>query len=415
MTHGYSLRPNAKGRQGHRTDEIDDQVEGTSTGTGEGRKTLTDKQEEGELGTVDPWPATPDTPRAALNSPVPTQDSKHRATEEDWQRHSSSIVTFRPAISTTTTTTTTTTIKYRIEGPPETWEEIQAARKREEARRFAEAIRIRRKQIVRGFEEELRTLRARIVALCRECEVKVEKVRRKWERDWAFERGEVAVVVGEDGEVGNLVGSDSGSGWQDAYADGGEMAAVDDKNYTPTETSSLTTDNDDYQQWQWSSRLGSAAPCRSRSEGNFQPAPPPPPVRKTQRQQQQQSLFQSARRTHLLSSGMVPVDPLRRSELLEATDSSVTEEDLDSDERGLGTSGGTPTPRHSSNRPLSPELQLQPLRRQPAQLMVIPTTFESSSHGLLQATYGTADRDPDPETRFGGTDTDGDNDSEMDG
>jgi hypothetical protein len=47
--------------------------------------------------------------------------------------------------------------------------------------------------------------------------------------------------------------------------------------------------------------------------------------------------------------------------------------------------------------------------------MVIPTTFESSSHGLLQATYGTADRDPDPETHFGGTDTDGDNDSEMDG
>jgi len=41
-------------------------------------------------------------------------------------------------------------------------------------------------------------VRTRIEALRRECEDRVEKMQRKWERDWAIEQGEVAVVVEKD-------------------------------------------------------------------------------------------------------------------------------------------------------------------------------------------------------------------------
>jgi hypothetical protein len=61
--------------------------------------------------------------------------------------------------------------RYHVQGPAETSEEIQAARKRVEARQIAEASRIRREQIVRGHEEDLHALCARIEALRRECEV----------------------------------------------------------------------------------------------------------------------------------------------------------------------------------------------------------------------------------------------------
>ena len=96
--------------------------------------------------------------------------------EEDYdqQRQSRGIVTV-----------TSSTVIGRVEGcqrPEETREKIQAARKRKEARRLAEAVHIRQKQLVRGYEEELR-------------EVRVERARMKWEWDWAIERGEVAVVV----------------------------------------------------------------------------------------------------------------------------------------------------------------------------------------------------------------------------
>jgi hypothetical protein len=175
MTHGYSLRSNAKGRRGHKsTDETDDdQVEGTSISTSTGssstrerrRKTLTDELE-GDSGIVDP--PNPDTP----NSPAPPQDSKRRPTP------------------------TSFVIRVADCGRPEvTWEDIQAVRRREEARGFAEAVRIRREQIVRGYEAELRDLRARIVVLRKECEAEVERTRRRRELKWAFERGEVAVVV----------------------------------------------------------------------------------------------------------------------------------------------------------------------------------------------------------------------------
>ncbi|KAF8506591.1 hypothetical protein F5888DRAFT_11447 [Russula emetica] len=220
MTHGYSLRPNTKGRRKHQSiDKTDDQVEGTATSTStsttstseRGHETPTDKLVEAESGTVDPRPITPDTPRAAAHN-SPTQDS---AKQDDWQqRHSRRSIFTSSAVITGATTATTT--RYRVNGPPQTWEDIQAARKREEARRVVEAKRIRREQIVRGYEEEIRSLRARVVALRQECEVKVEKVRRKWERDWAIEQGEVAVVVEDGEEEGMLVGPDEEENWEDA-------------------------------------------------------------------------------------------------------------------------------------------------------------------------------------------------------
>ena len=339
MTHGYSLRSNAKGRQRHQSaDDTDDQV-GLDI----------------EAGTVDPRPTTPDTPRAAHKSLAPTPP-----TEEGQHQHSRSIATSSSA---------TTLTRYRAEGPPETWEEIHAARKREDARRIAEAVRIRREQIVRGYDSELRALRARIVALRSECEVQVERVTKEWERAWAIERGEVVVVV-EDGEEGSAVGY---SDWEDAR---GEVAVDEPNEPGPTKTS-LTTDD---QQSRWPSQ---SASCWSRSESNFRP---PPPLRKTQQQQQQQQ-----QQVHM-HMGTYP--------LLE----------LEEDERGPGkTHAGRRLPRnqgrHGRTSHSSPP-RPQPLQRRPAQLMVVPTL----SHGLHMHTYGTTV--PDPEICFGGTD--GDKDSKMD-
>ncbi|KAF8502070.1 hypothetical protein F5888DRAFT_1632041 [Russula emetica] len=406
MTHGYSLRPNTKGRRKHQSiDKTDDQVEGTTSNTStstsntseRGHETLTDKLVEAESGTVDPRPITPDTPRAAAHNNSPTQDS---AKQDDWQqRHlRRSIVTSSAVITGATTTTATgvTPTRYRVNGPPQTWEDIQAARKREEARRIVEAKRIRREQIVRGYEEELRSLRARIVALRRECEVKVEKVRRKWERDWVIEQGEVAVVVEDGEEEALLVGRNEDEDWApDADS---KMEII--KDYVPTETSSVTTDNDDHQQWQWSSR---STPCWSRSKSDFQP----PPFQITQKQQQQH--LQSQRHQPHRDTGTSPLSawdmmmvspscPLRRRLEPEATEE-------DSDERGP-PAVEKKTPSQGQARKSHP----QPLRRQPAQLMVLPTSSPSPSHGLH--TYATAVVDP-VQISFGGTD--GDNDSEMDG
>jgi hypothetical protein len=187
MAHGYSLRSNAKGRRGHKsTDETDDdQVEGTSISAStasrstreRGCKPLTDELE-GDSGIVDP--PNSDT----SDSPAPTR------------------------LEAPATLTSSAIGIPGTSGRPETWEDIQAARKREEARGFADAVRIRRKQIVRGYEEELCLLRERIMALRREGEVQVKKARRKWAQDWAFEKGEVAVVVDESPSSFVVVGSD---------------------------------------------------------------------------------------------------------------------------------------------------------------------------------------------------------------
>ena len=183
--HKYRLRPNAKGRRKHQSaNDPDGQVESTSTSTSacSERHDLTD-----EFCAADPGHEILYTPKAAHKALVPAQDSKQEKTEEDERRfHGLTAPTTRHVI--------------------ETCEEIEAGRKREEARRCAEAVRIRREQIVRGFEAEIRGLRARIVALRHECEEQVARVQRKWERAHAIERGKVAMVE-EDGEV--IVESDS--------------------------------------------------------------------------------------------------------------------------------------------------------------------------------------------------------------
>jgi hypothetical protein len=140
----------------------------------------------------------------------------------------------------------------------ESWEDIQAGRQREEARRCAEAVRIRREQIVCGFEQEIRGLRARIVALRDECEEQVARVQRKWERAREIERGEVAMVE-EDGEM--MV--DSGSEDADSEMDDGN-------DRIPTQVS-LTTENDnDSRQWQQQRWPSQSPPHRSRrSETHF--------------------------------------------------------------------------------------------------------------------------------------------------
>src|SRR5258708_876874 len=184
MSHRYSLRPHAKGRRGHQTvDESGGQVKGTtsqSTSTdgilaSEGEHDILIDELEDKPSTFESRPTAPYSSRAAHNTSTPTQDS-----EEDWRR----------------------TTRYRVQGPAETSEEIQAARKRVEARYITEASRIRREQTVRGYGEDLRALRARIEALCREREVRVEKTRRKWERDWPIRGGRGPGEVGEAGRTG---------------------------------------------------------------------------------------------------------------------------------------------------------------------------------------------------------------------
>lgn len=315
MAHGCSQRSNVKGRQGHQSaDETDSQVEGTSISA----STSASNTSEG----------------AAHDPPAPH-----------------SIIT-PPTISALTTT------RYHVRGPRETPEEIEEACQRELARRIAAADRIRQEQIVRGYEEGLRALRARIVALRREREAEVRKLRRKRERAWAaIERGEVAAVVVED----RLVGSDPHL--EEAH---GQIRSSE--HYVPAET--LLNGGD--QQWQCPS---GSAPCFSRSKSNF-PAPP----------SQQQQLLQGQQQPRM---GTFPLG-------LDA---------IGEDERGpRGTTHASRLPqnylrfgqgrtRGSTSRPLP-----QPLRRRPAQMVTIPVSPHGSD--IL-----------DPETCYGGTD--GDNDSEM--
>jgi hypothetical protein len=353
MTHGYSLRSNAKGRRGHQsTDDPDGQVEGPRYNAS--ASTCSTSKGHDKSGAAAEGSATPHPPRAAAhNTRVPAQHSEHNIM-------SSSTTTPHHHTDKPGGPATTRYHRVRLEGnnnnPLETWDEIQAGRKREEVRRLAEAVRIRREQVVRGFEEEMRALRARIGALREECEVRVARVRREWERRRG--RGEVVVVD-----------SDSDSDLDPDPDEGSEMEV--ENNYAPTETS-LTTDNtDDDEQWQqqWPSRSRSA-PRWSR----FETSSPPPPL--SQRQQQQSHVGIGIP----LSSGVGPswLEP-----------EAMEEENEDAHRQPWRQSQGRRQP--------------QPLRRQPAQLMAIPIS-SVSLHAYATAALV-------PENRFGGTDVD--KDSEM--
>ena len=206
MIHGYSLRPNSKGRQRNQsTKKTKEQVDGTSANTStstsspsEGRhKTLTDELE-GESGTVDPRPATPDTPRAAHNSPP----AGHSRSILSHVLHHYLQPLQQPGIGGRGPTGT-----RNVGRDPSS---TQARGSKTHYRSRPHTARTDRAWVRGGAAHDMR---ARIVALRRECEVKVERVKRKRGRDWAIERGEVVVVVEDgDGDERDLVGSEDADG-----------------------------------------------------------------------------------------------------------------------------------------------------------------------------------------------------------
>ena len=335
-THAYSLRPNAKGRRGRQSaGDPDGQVEGSSASTSTSISACSTGEGHGladEPGANDPGLATLRMPNAAHNTPAPAQDSERQQRIQEDQRQSHG--------PTSTSTVSNATYHRRQHRPDmggsanrqltESWEEIQAGRQREEARRCAEAVRIWREQIVRGFEQEIRGLRARIVALREECEEQVARAERKWEREREIERGEVAMVE-EDGEM--LV--DSGSEDADSEMDGQD-------NNNPTQAS-LTTENDNdngqWQQW-WPSRPPSHRPLRSETHfsaplqtGSWTPQQQPPRMGEIS-----------------ASSGMAGPSRLQPEAMKEEREEARSR------------------PRRSQGR----VIQGQPLQRQSAQLVVIP-------------------------------------------
>ena len=335
--HAYSLRPNAKGRRGRQsTGDPDGQVEGSSASTstsisacstGEGHG-LTD-----ESGANNPGLATLHIPNDVHNTPGPTQDSERQQRTQEDQRQSHGPMS---------ASTASNAIYHRHQYRPDTggsttrqltesWEEIQAGRQREEARRCAEAVRIRREQIVRGFEQEICGLRARIVALREECEEQVAREQRKWERARAIERGEVAMVE-EDGEM--MV--DSGS--EDANS---EMEEENDN--CPTQVSMTTANDNDNEQWQ-QQRWPSQPPSHRshRSETHFS-APLKTGSWELQRQPPHMGEISA-------SSGMAGPSRLQPEAMKEEREEARSR------------------PRRSQGR----VIQGQPLQRQSAQLVVIP-------------------------------------------
>ena len=270
-----------------------------------------------ESGAADPGPATLHMPKAAHNTLAPAQDSERQQRTEEDQRQSYGLTA-----SSTVSNATYHQHQHRTEMGgsttrqlTESWEEIRAGRKREEARRCTEAMRIRREQIVRGFEQEIRGLRARIVALRDECEEQVARVQRKRERAREMERGEVAMIE-EDGKA--LV--DLGS--EDADSEMGNQ-----------------TDNDD-EQWQ-QQRWPSQPPSHRsrRSETRF------PQTGSSELQWQSPRMGEMS-----ASSGMAGPSRLQPEAMKEEREEARRR------------------PRRSQGR----VIQGQPLQRQSAQLVVIP-------------------------------------------
>ena len=298
MAHGYSLRSNTKGRRRHKSaDETNDQV-----------------SPEGDSGIVDPRAtgtnSESDTPETAHHSPAPAQDSEDQTTED-------------------------------LE-LPETGEDIQAAREREEA------VRIQGELAARRYEEELYWLRVQTEVIRQECEARAESATRKWEVKRKIRRGGTAVVFDEPSLPLLGVGSpmDSFRGEED------ERGEVE-----------MAVDRDDATQ-----QLQPQQPHVG----------PPGPFPLSG-----------------MGVGMGMVGPSH----LETTEKDG--DDDDDDQRGpgeahTGTSAGSgqntmnfPTPKDHSNRetrssrPHHPLAHPQSSQRQPVQLLMgIPHTDASSSHDM---------------------------------
>ncbi|KAI9510772.1 hypothetical protein F5148DRAFT_1176319 [Russula earlei] len=189
MVHRYDLRPKAKGRIGHHPspDASGSLNEDTSTSPPSSAEDgIVSSRLEGQV------PRTQYAPLMVQKTPAPLQDLGAQRVE-DWL--SRSIAS--PAIIDIMGST-----GYRVQGAPETLEEIQEARMREEARRHREAVRIWEEQLRRQFEEEIGALCARIAALRHERDAAVARVRLEWERKRAIARGEVVEEV-EDCDMGS--------------------------------------------------------------------------------------------------------------------------------------------------------------------------------------------------------------------
>jgi hypothetical protein len=102
--------------------------------------------------------------------------------------------------STLPTSRGTTATTYRVEGPTETLEDILEGRRRVEARQRMEAVRIQREQLERRYRQDLCELHERIALLRHECEDQVARVRLEWEQAATLDRDEAVGGGGEEEE-----------------------------------------------------------------------------------------------------------------------------------------------------------------------------------------------------------------------
>ena len=298
MTHGYSLRPKAKGRK---STDVPEAVHNASTNsTGQGNAGIADEPEGGSAATG-VGPANPHDLSSSLNSRTLRQDYGERRLEAWRQR---GITTFSTTIINREPTT------YRVEGPPQTLGDIQESRRRAAARHRIEALRIQREQLEHQYRQDLCGLHDRISMLRYECEEEIVRVRWEWRRARAIERGEA--VEAEEGD------EEEEEGEMDCDVE--DKGTEVDSNCAPTEAWS-TADDDDRQR-----RPDRALLRWSHSETAEVPS------------------FGNGGPETLTPLGPPPLRRLRGSPLLMA----------------------------GSSCPKRPSHGVQPLRRQPAQLMTVP-------------------------------------------
>lgn len=229
MTHGYSLRPKAKGRKS--TDVPENVLSATTNSTGQGNAGITGEPEGGSA-TADDGPSNPHDLSSSPNPQTLRQDYGERRLEAWRQR---GIMTF----SKTTVNREPTT--YRIEGPSQTLDDIQEGRRRAEARHRIDALRIQRDQLEHQYRQDLCGLHDRIAVLRHECGEEIARVRWEWRRARAIERG--SAVEAEEREEEEE--EDEKEGKMDCEVE--DKGAEVDSNCAPTEAWS-TADNDDEDQ-----------------------------------------------------------------------------------------------------------------------------------------------------------------------
>jgi len=217
MTHGYSLRPKAKGRKS--TDAPENVWSASANNTGDA--SITDGSE-GALVAADDGPSK----SHDLSSSQTLRHDYGEQRLEAWRQRG--ITTF----STTTLNREPTT--YRVEGPPQTLEDIQESRRRAAARHRIDALRIQREQLEHQYRQDLCGLHDRIAVLRHESEEEIARVRWEWRHARAIERGEA--VEAEEGE------EEEEEGEMDCDVE--DKGTEVDSTCAPTETWS-TADNDD--------------------------------------------------------------------------------------------------------------------------------------------------------------------------